>query len=84
MRPDILNPIFVESTALNGVGPAVAKPLARLGLERAVDLAFHLPVGWIERQRVRRLAEAETGRMVGVVLTATGIEPVDLHARHSE
>jgi ATP-dependent DNA helicase RecG len=25
---------------------------------------------WIERQRVRRLAEAEVGRMVGVVLTA--------------
>jgi len=71
MRPDILNPLFTESTALKGVGAAVAKPLERLGLLRAVDLAFHLPVGWIERQRVRRLAEAATGRMVGVVLTAT-------------
>jgi len=70
MRPDILNPLFTESTALKGVGAAVAKPLERLGLLRAVDLAFHLPVGWIERQRVRRLAEAATGRMVGVVLTA--------------
>ncbi|MBN8830059.1 MAG: ATP-dependent DNA helicase RecG, partial [Sphingomonadales bacterium] len=70
MRPDILNPLFTESTALKGVGAAVAKPLERLGLTRAVDLAFHLPVSWIERQKVRRLAEAETGRMVGLVLTA--------------
>ncbi len=70
MRPDILNPLFTESAALKGVGTALSKPLTRLGLERAVDLAFHLPVGWIERQKVRRLAEAEAGRMVGLVLTA--------------
>ncbi|MGF7170933.1 ATP-dependent DNA helicase RecG [Sphingobium xanthum] len=70
MRPDILNPLFTESSALKGVGAAVVKPLERLGLTRAVDLAFHLPVSWIERQRVRRLVEAETGRMVGLVLTA--------------
>jgi len=70
MRPDILNPLFTESAALKGVGAASIRPLERLGLTRAVDLAFHLPVSWIERQRVRRLAEAETGRMVGLVLTA--------------
>ncbi|MBB5986339.1 ATP-dependent DNA helicase RecG [Sphingobium lignivorans] len=70
MRPDILNPLFTESTALKGVGHVLARPLERLGLTRAVDLAFHLPVSWIERQRVHRLADAETGRMVGVVLTA--------------
>lgn len=70
MRPDILNPLFTETTALKGVGSALAKPLDRLDLTRVVDLAFHLPVSWIERQRVRRLAEAATGRMVGVVLTA--------------
>jgi len=70
MRPDILNPLFTESAALKGVGAASIRPLERLGLTRAVDLAFHLPTSWIERQRVRRLAEAETGRMIGVVLTA--------------
>ncbi len=70
MRSDILNPLFTESTALKGVGAALAKPLARLDLTRAVDLAFHLPVSWIERQKVRRLAEADVGRMVGLVLTA--------------
>jgi ATP-dependent DNA helicase RecG len=70
MRPELLNPLFAEATALKGVGAGLAKPLAKLGLERAIDLAFHLPVAWIERQRVRRLAEAETGRMVALVLTA--------------
>jgi len=26
MRPDILNPLFAEVTALKGVGPGLAKP----------------------------------------------------------
>ena len=72
MRPDILNPLFAEVQALKGVGPAIVKPLARLGLDRAVDLAFHLPVSWIERMLVERLDDAQTGRMIGITLTATG------------
>ncbi len=52
MRPDILNPLFAETEALKGIGPALAKPLKRLGLERIVDILFHLPVSWIERKRV--------------------------------
>ena len=52
MRPEILNPLFAEVEALKGVGPQLAKPLKRLGLERVVDLLFHLPIGWIERKRV--------------------------------
>jgi RecG-like helicase len=54
MRPDILNPLFAEVEVLKGVGPQLAKPLKRLGLERVVDLLFHLPVSWIERKRVDR------------------------------
>ncbi len=49
MRPDILNPLFAEITALKGVGPALAKPLDRLGIARVLDLLFHLPTGWIDR-----------------------------------
>ena len=41
MRPDVLNLLFAEVEALKGVGPANAKALARLGLTRAVDLAYH-------------------------------------------
>ena len=51
MRPDILNPIFAEIDALKGVGSALARPLERLGLRRAVDVAFHLPTGMVERKR---------------------------------
>ena len=44
MRPDILNPLFAEVEVLKGIGPALAKPLHRLALNRVVDILFHLPV----------------------------------------
>ncbi|HEV2748675.1 MAG TPA: ATP-dependent DNA helicase RecG [Allosphingosinicella sp.] len=72
MRPDILNPLFAEVEVLKGVGPALAKPLKRLGLSRAVDILFHLPVGWIERKRVVTLDMADAGSVVTVEVT-----PVD-------
>jgi ATP-dependent DNA helicase RecG len=49
MRPEILNPLFAETLVLKGVGPALAKPLDRLGLARVVDVAFHLPTGYVYR-----------------------------------
>jgi ATP-dependent DNA helicase RecG len=72
MRPDILNPLFAEVEVLKGVGPQLAKPLKRLGLERVVDVLFHLPIGWIERKRVEILDPADAGRVVTVLVT-----PVD-------
>ena len=51
MRPDILNPLFAEVETLKGVGPNIAKALARLDLTRAIDLAYHLPTGTIDRVR---------------------------------
>jgi ATP-dependent DNA helicase RecG len=86
MRPDILNPLFAEVEVLKGVGPALAKPLKRLGLERVVDLLFHLPVGWIERKRVERLDPADAGQVVTVEVTpvdyrqAGGRGPFRIHA----
>ncbi|MEO8722091.1 MAG: ATP-dependent DNA helicase RecG [Sphingobium sp.] len=75
MRPDILNPLFAEISALKGVGNALAKPLDRLGLSRMVDLAFHLPTGWVERKRVEALDFADVGQMIIVTLT-----PIDYRA----
>jgi ATP-dependent DNA helicase RecG len=72
MRPDILNPLFAEVEVLKGIGPALAKPLKRLGLERVVDILFHLPVSWIERKRVDILDMADAGSVVTVTVT-----PVD-------
>ena len=70
MRPEILNPIFAEIEALKGIGPTLAKPLAKLGISRVVDLLFHLPTGMVERRRVERLDMADAGRGVIVTLTA--------------
>ncbi len=72
MRPDILNPLFAEVEVLKGIGPGLAKPLKRLGLERVIDILFHLPTNWIERKRVAFLDEADAGRFIAVELT-----PVD-------
>lgn len=69
MRPDILNPLFAEVEVLKGVGPALAKPLKRLALERVVDIVFHLPVGWIDRRRVERLDPGDAGQVISVVVT---------------
>ena len=74
MRPSILNPLFAESSALKGVGPAVARGLARLELNRAVDLLFHLPVAAIERFRLDALSPAYVDRVVTVELQVVGYD----------
>jgi ATP-dependent DNA helicase RecG len=71
MRPDILNPLFAEVTALKGVGPALAKPLDRLGLKRVVDVAFHLPTGWVDRWPRDELDASDVGRIIAITLTPT-------------
>ncbi|PZO78037.1 MAG: ATP-dependent DNA helicase RecG [Sphingomonas hengshuiensis] len=71
MRPDLLNPLFAEVTALKGVGPALARPLERLKLSRVVDVAFHLPTGWVDRSKRTELMEQDAGRVIAIPLTAT-------------
>ena len=55
MRPDILNPLFVELTSLKGIGEKLGKLLQNLlrgevGPARMVDALFHLPTGVIDRR----------------------------------
>ena len=69
MRPEALNPLFAEVEALPGVGPQVAKALKRLDISRAIDLAFHLPTGTIERIRAPAASQALLGRIVILELT---------------
>ena len=69
MRPDILNPLFAEVTSLKGVGPALARPLDRLGLARVVDVAFHLPTGWVDRLPRDELMQADVGKVIAITLT---------------
>jgi len=73
MRPAILNPLFADTTVLQGVGPRVAKFLATaLGTAplapRVVDLAFHLPINIVDRSYRPSLKEAEAGRIATVTV----------------
>ena len=72
MRPDVLNPLFAEVETLKGVGPNIAKALGRLDLTRAVDLAYHLPTGTIDRVRAPAASQALLGRIA--VLDVTPVE----------
>ena len=69
MRPEILNPLFAEVTALKGVGPALAKPLERLRLAKVIDVALHLPTGWIDRIARDELLAGDAGRTIAITLT---------------
>src|SRR3546814_1805722 len=94
MRPEILNPLFAALTDLKGVGPQLAKPLTRLGLERVIDVLFHLPTGLISRVPVDRLDQAQAGQTIIVDVTAQdyrsgrsprapfGVEAVDRAGDH--
>lgn len=69
MRPDILNPLFAEVRDLKGVGPGLAKPLDRLGLERVKDLLYHFPASWTYRKSVSRLDVADVGSNIIIHVT---------------
>ena len=70
MRPDLLNPLFAETEGLKGVGPGLARPLAKLGLTRVRDLVYHLPDRFVARRAVGTLDEAAVGEQIVVALTA--------------
>ena len=50
--------------SLRGVGPAVAERLARLGIERPLDLLFLLPQRYEDRTRVAPLGSLRPGQRV--------------------
>ncbi|MGN6498855.1 MAG: ATP-dependent DNA helicase RecG, partial [Tsuneonella sp.] len=69
MRPDVLNPLFAEAEALEGVGSKVMKPLEKLGLTRVRDIAYHLPDRFVTRRPVENLDAASVGEQIVVPLT---------------
>ncbi len=71
MRPEILNPLFAETRTLDGVGPKMAKPLAKLGLERVRDVAYHLPERFVARRAIANLDDGAEGEQIIVALTPT-------------
>ncbi|MDG2003097.1 MAG: ATP-dependent DNA helicase RecG [Novosphingobium sp.] len=69
MRSELLNPLFIEAGALEGVGPKLMRPLEKLGLTRIKDIAYHLPDRFVERRAVSNLDEAGVGENIIVALT---------------
>jgi len=69
MWPEELNPLFAETTSLEGVGPKLSKPLERLGLTRIRDIAYHLPERFVSRRAIADLDDAVEGEQVVVALT---------------
>ena len=90
MRPDILNPLFAEVEALKGVGPGIAKALARLGLTRAIDLVYHLPTSTIDRVRAPAASSSLLGQIVVIDVTpfqvraGSGKAPLRIFARDGD
>ncbi|NBB82046.1 MAG: ATP-dependent DNA helicase RecG [Alphaproteobacteria bacterium] len=72
MRPQILYPIFADVGTLPGVGPKIAKLLAKLAGPRVVDLLWHLPSGVIDRRETPTIAEAPIGRTVTLTVEVEG------------
>jgi ATP-dependent DNA helicase RecG len=59
-----LAPLFAPLASLRGVGPAVARLLARaVGGERVLDLLFHLPETWLDRRARPSLRDARPGQI---------------------
>ncbi len=64
LQHDPLAPVFVPLTVLRGIGPAVAKLLARAASgERVIDLLFHLPETYLDRRQRPTIANARTGQI---------------------
>lgn len=74
MRPERLNPLFADISALPHIGPAAARALARLEIARVKDLLFHLPAGWRHTRRLESLASAPLGERVALPVRIMAME----------
>ncbi len=73
MRPELLYPLFVPVSGLQGVGARIAGLIGKLAGSRVVDLIWHFPTGRIDRRYSPKVAETEAGRI------ATLTVRVDVH-----
>lgn len=69
MRPDILFSLFSPVTALSGVGPRIAKQIAKAAGEHIVDLCWHRPSSLIDRRFAPKITEAPDGAVATITLT---------------
>ena len=76
VEPDPLIPLLAPLTSLRGVGPAVAKLIARaVGGDRVLDLLLHLPDSYLDRRVRSPIAEALPGQTCTLEAEVIRIEP---------
>ena len=75
MRPEILNPVFADVTALPGVGPKIAAMIGRVAGSRIVDLILTLPINMIDRSARPKIAEAPFGQLATFLVTVDRHDP---------
>ncbi|MCW5255691.1 ATP-dependent DNA helicase RecG [Verminephrobacter aporrectodeae subsp. tuberculatae] len=68
------------ATTVQGGVSVLQKALQKLGLERDIDLALHLPLRYEDETRITALADARDGQVVQIEATVTASE-VQLHPR---
>ena len=81
MRPQVLFPLFAEVTTLPGVGPRLARLIAKLAGPRVVDLLWHLPSGIIDRRFTPKIANAPSGTVATITVTVEAHLPAENRRR---
>ena len=81
MRDSRLDPLFADATSLPGVGPKLAKALARLLPDapesgpRVVDVLTHAPSGVVDRRARPTIAELVAGEVATLEITVERHQP---------
>ncbi|WP_020178772.1 ATP-dependent DNA helicase RecG [Methylopila sp. M107] len=81
MRDSRLDPLFAAATSLPGVGPKVAKALARLLPDapetgpRVIDVLTHVPTGAIDRRARPTISELVAGEVATVEVKVERHQP---------
>ena len=71
MRPAILNDLFTQVTAQNGIGPKLGKLLDRLCGPTMSDILWHLPTGVIHRRVIRSATDIVLDQYGTLQITVT-------------
>ena len=84
MRPQLLNPLFANLSALPGVGPKLEKTFERLLARdgerpRVIDLLLHLPSGYVDRRNRPKLVDVKPDTVVTVAVTVERHRPPPPH-----
>src|SRR5262249_7095249 len=69
LRPEVLYPLFAQTTTLPGIGPRLGKLIEHIAGRSLASLCWHLPTGVIDRRFSPKLAEAPEGVIVPVTVT---------------